>query len=449
MIRENRNNELICWLPGDEDERHACLPVIKRVMAENNRKQMPRLLLAKQLPPVNYPHIHAGAEDVIIVLLRDGRPDAGKIRQLMRNGIKDVYCWCGETAFYNYLSQTVQRHYEISVIIQSALVKNNLAGETPVWRKFLYRLVETALYSQGACLLTGESGSGKELAARLIHTLDTRKHKKDLVLVDCTTIVGDLSGSEFFGHEKGAYTNALNTREGAFALANNGTLFLDEIGDLPLPLQAELLRVVQEGTYKKIGSNTWQKTEFRLVSATHRQLADMTAAGSFRHDLYYRISDFEIKVPSLREHPDDIPLLAGYFLRQILNTEEPPVIDDHVMEFLVSRSYPGNIRELRQLMRRIALRHVPHSKITPGDIPEDEWRKLPAADDDDLKPAAQLFASCKHALLSGASLWDIKNKAMEEAIQAALDLSDGNKTLAAEKLGVTPRRLQQFMKNGK
>ena len=133
-------------------------------------------------------------------------------------------------------------------------------------------MIETILFSQAPILLIGESGTGKELISRLIHALDKRADKKKLVVVDCTTIVPELSGCELFGHERGSYTNAIQSREGAFALANNGTLFLDEIGELPMNLQAELLRVLQEGMYKKVGSNSWQKTSFRLVCATHRNL---------------------------------------------------------------------------------------------------------------------------------------------------------------------------------
>src|SRR5262249_683962 len=147
----------------------------------------------------------------------------------------------------------------------------------------------------------GESGTGKELIARLIHDLDSRPGKPPLVVVDCTTIVPGLSGSEFFGHERGAFTGAINTRDGAFALANGGTLFLDEIGELPQPMQAELLRVIQERKYKRVGSNAWQHTDFRLVSATNMDLESGVAKGAFRGDLYYRIAGWVCRTPPLRE----------------------------------------------------------------------------------------------------------------------------------------------------
>ena len=149
--------------------------------------------------------------------------------------------------------------------------------------------------------------------ARLIHRLDGRPGKKKLIVLDCATVVPSLSGSEFFGHEKGAFTGAAGPRDGAFALADGGTLFLDE-ARLPPNLQAELLRVIQEGMYKRVGSNTWRTTNFRLVSATNRDLVEDQEAGRFRLDLYYRIAAWQFRLPSLRERRDDIELLAQNFL---------------------------------------------------------------------------------------------------------------------------------------
>src|SRR5678816_4688946 len=139
-------------------------------------------------------------------------------------------------------------------------------------------------------LIAGESGTGKELVARLIHALDRREPKGPFVVLDCTTVSPELAGSEFFGHERGAFTTAVTAREGAFAMADGGTLFLDEVGELPLALQAELLRVIQERVYKRVGSNTWKQADFRLVCATNRDLAAEEAKGNFRLDLFHRIA---------------------------------------------------------------------------------------------------------------------------------------------------------------
>src|SRR4029450_8247587 len=160
-------------------------------------------------------------------------------------------------------------------------------------------------FSQVSVLIVGESGTGKELIARLIHDLDQRRDKGDFVVVDCTTIVPELSGSELFGHERGAFTGAVGTREGAFALADGGTLFLDEVGELPLPLQGQLLRVVQARMYKRVGGNHWHRTEFRLVCATNRDLAREVERDAFRSDFYYRIANWPCRLPPLGERRGD------------------------------------------------------------------------------------------------------------------------------------------------
>jgi transcriptional regulator with GAF, ATPase, and Fis domain len=216
-------------------------------------------------------------------------------------------------------------------------------------------------------LITGESGTGKELIARLIHTLDPRQNKRDLVVLDGASVVPELSGSEFFGHERGAFTGAVATREGAFALADGGTLFLDEAGELPMTLQAELLRVMQEGSYKRVGSNNWQRTDFRLVSATNRDLLAEEMRGCFRRDFYYRIAGWVCHLSPLRERPEDILPLARRFMEK-LRPGESYEFDDAAREYLLTRKYPGNVRDLRQLVTRIFYRHVGPGPITVGDI---------------------------------------------------------------------------------
>jgi transcriptional regulator with GAF, ATPase, and Fis domain len=233
-------------------------------------------------------------------------------------------------------------------------------------------IVEAALFIDNPVLVTGESGTGKELVARLIHTLDRRPQKGELIVLDCTTVVPTLSGSEFFGHERGAFTGAVNARDGAFGQADGGTLFLDEIGELPLTLQAELLRVIQEGTYKRVGSDTWRTTRFRLVSATNRPLADAMAAGTFRADLYHRIAAWTFELPPLRERPGDVSALARHFLSELRPGGDLPALDPAVERHLATRLYPGNVRELRLLMARIAARHVGPGPITLGDLPTAE-----------------------------------------------------------------------------
>lgn len=210
----------------------------------------------------------------------------------------------------------LERWREVDELLSSEAITRSLVGTGARWKRLLRQIVEVARFTRASILLTGESGTGKDFVAHIIHDLDNRSKKKDLTVLDCATVVPSLSGSEFFGHEKGAFTGAVGPRDGAFALANGGTLFLDEIGELPLNLQAELLRVIQEGTYKRVGSNTWHTTDFRLVSATNRDLAADQKAGRFRLDLYYRIAAWQFRLPPLRERREDIePLVRTLFAR--------------------------------------------------------------------------------------------------------------------------------------
>jgi transcriptional regulator with GAF, ATPase, and Fis domain len=388
-----------------------------------------------------------GERHVIIVIKNKDKKNAGKCWPILSEGIHDIFEWISEEDLIRYVESLAERNKKVNEILNSELVKKNLVGESLAWKKFLWNVIEVGMFSSSFVLMIGESGTGKELLSRLIHTVDSREKKKNLVLLDCATIVPELSGSEFFGHEKGSYTNAIQAREGVFALANEGTLFLDEVGDLPFQMQSELLRVIQEGTYKRVGSNTWNKTKFRLVCATNKQLHPSIGDVHFRHDLYFRLSDFEFLVPSLSERSEDIPLLAQHFLSEFFPEDDCPEFDDSVMEYLVNRTYAGNVRELKQLIRRIALKHVNHKKITIGEIPVQD---RPLDDQQNILKADSDFNTfLRKALLSGYDLREMKNKTMDEAIKVALEITNGDKQLAAQKLGVTLRALQLFWKKNR
>lgn len=272
---------------------------------------------------------------------------------------------------FDCIIEKFNRWRNIEIMMQAPAVTRNIIGGSGSLKKTLRSIIEVAAYSDNSVLIQGERGTGKELIARLIHEIDRKRANNNIVLVDCTTIRAELAGSEFFGHEKGAYTGADNHREGAFALANNGTLFLDEVGELPLDMQAELLRVIQEGTYKKLGSNIWKQTSFRLVCATNRDLLQECEKGTFRKDLYDRISIWKCFMPSLNERKEDIPNLVNFFLQKAFGGTLP-VIAENVMEYLVQRPYPGNIRELHNLVSRIGLLYIGKGPITLGDIPRQD-----------------------------------------------------------------------------
>jgi DNA-binding NtrC family response regulator len=229
-------------------------------------------------------------------------------------------------------------------------------------------------------------------------------------------------------------------REGAFALADNGTLFLDEVGDLPAGLQAQLLRVVQEGTYKRVGGNTWQQTNFRLVCATTKELPQEVAHGKFRADLYYRVASWTCRLPSLRERVEDILPLTRHFMRRLQADEEPPELDEPVRAYLLKREYPGNIRDLRQVVSRIMYRHVGPGPITVGDILDEERPPVELGLGDWRDTSFE--HAIRRALGMGIGLKEIGRAVTETAIRIAVGDEEGNLRRAAQKLGVTDRALQ-------
>jgi transcriptional regulator with GAF, ATPase, and Fis domain len=291
---------------------------------------------------------------------------------LLRAGAADVVSWSDPAGSARHVGERLRRWQTIDDLVTCRHVQEFLIGDSPAWQAVLRDAVEVARFTDAAVLITGESGTGKERVAQLIHELDPRPNKKRMVVLDCSTVVASLSGSEFFGHEKGAFTGAAGARAGAFELADGGTLFLDEVGELPVPLQAELLRVIQEGTFKRVGSNTWRKSAFRLVCATNRDLAAEQAKGTFRNDFYYRIAGCTLHLPSLRDRAEDILPLFRHFFRQVHPDREPPELEDAVRDLLVSRAYPGNVRDLRSLVLRIVHRYLGAGFVTVGDIPDRE-----------------------------------------------------------------------------
>lgn len=203
-------------------------------------------------------------------------------------------------------------------------------------------------------LITGESGTGKELLARHIHE-NSPRHQRPFVTVNCAALPRDLIESELFGHERGAFTGAVARRLGRFERAQYGTLLLDEIGELPLDLQAKLLRVLQEKEIERVGGMATIPVDVRIIAATNRDLAAMVDAGDFRDDLFYRLSVIPLRMPALRERPDDIPLLARYFVDKYADTPTSPTLGPLVLTRLIAHAWPGNVRELENVIHRAAL----------------------------------------------------------------------------------------------
>ncbi|HEX5674941.1 MAG TPA: sigma-54-dependent Fis family transcriptional regulator [Azonexus sp.] len=246
-----------------------------------------------------------------------------------------------------------------------------LIGRSPTFLAMMDMVARVAP-SDAAVLLQGESGTGKELVASAIHQL-SRRAEKPFVAVDCSGLAETLFESELFGHERGAFTGAVTRKMGLIEAASGGTLFLDEVGDIPLSIQVKLLRLLETGTFRRVGSTEVRQADIRIVSATHRPLADMVEAGSFRQDLFYRLNVFPIFLPPLRERRDDVVVLAYALLPRVSNGRKLGITDE-ALRWLRDYSFPGNVRELRNLLERacllsdsdeIDLRHLPAGAESP------------------------------------------------------------------------------------
>jgi formate hydrogenlyase transcriptional activator len=239
--------------------------------------------------------------------------------------------------------------------IRSELHFEDIVGNSELLRRVL-REVETVAPADSTVLIYGETGTGKELIARAVHNLSSRK-SNPFVRLNCAAIPKDLIESELFGHEKGAFTGAIIQRVGRFELANRGTIFLDEIGDIPLELQPKLLRVLQEREFERLGSSRTLRTDARLIAATNRDLKTMVEEQRFRSDLYYRLNVFPIRVPSLRERKEDIPLLVRHFVQEFSRRNDRVIdtIPSETMQALVRYHWPGNIRELQNVIERAVI----------------------------------------------------------------------------------------------
>jgi DNA-binding NtrC family response regulator len=273
-------------------------------------------------------------------------------------------------------------------------------------------------------LIEGESGTGKELAARAIHVWSGRDGP--FVPINCAAFSAELLESELFGHVKGAFTGALQTREGLFTYAHGGTLFLDEIGEMPLAMQAKLLRVIEQRTIRPVGSNRETPVDARIIAATNKHLPEMVREGRFREDLYYRLNVLSIRMPTLRERPEDVPVLAEYFSRTLaaeLRVPKPE-FDDAELARLRRYNWPGNVRELKNLIERSLLLGRQPSEVLRmnGDpIPHDtaDAERTPTLADVEMRHILAVLAQCQGNKSEAARRLDIGRKTLERKLQAA------------------------------
>lgn len=304
--------------------------------------------------------------------------------------------------------------------------KYQIIGESPVLQKVISDALKVA-NSKTTTLLVGESGTGKELLARLIHRAGPRKDKP-MIILNCAALPETLLEAELFGHEKGAFTGALTRKMGKFELADDGTIFLDEIGEMTPGMQAKMLRVLQEGLFYRVGGNTPISVDVRVISATNKNIGQEVSEGRFREDLYYRLNVVRIKLPSLRERKEDIPLLASYFLEEFTQetTSRTMKISDQALKKMIEYDWPGNVRELRNAMERAVVMGNGH-EILPGDLP---------------------ISSTKNTL-SGMTVGFTLKRALDEFkrefVTLNLESTGGNRSKAAKVMGIQRTYLSRLI----
>ncbi|MBW2146883.1 MAG: sigma-54-dependent Fis family transcriptional regulator [Deltaproteobacteria bacterium] len=312
-----------------------------------------------------------------------------------------------------------------------------IIGQSPPMMK-IYETIEKVADTPTTILLTGETGTGKELIAKALH-LRSSRHRGPFIHINCGAIPETLVESELFGHEKGAFTGAVSTKPGRFELANGGTLFLDEIGEISREMQVKLLHVLQEQSFERVGGLATIRVNVRLIAASNRDLYQGVKAGDFREDLFYRLNVMPIHVPPLRVRREDIPLLVDYFLQKFNNMLNRNVreMEDRAMEALISCPWPGNIRELENLVERLVV-------LASG--PVIRWEDLPAEVRGDKVPQVVRGIGEEEDLSLRKAVEQKTTEVERHLISRALSRFKGNITRAAEYLGVSRRGLQMKMR---
>jgi len=342
---------------------------------------------------------------------------------------------------YDYLTKPCQLT-ELCVLLQKALEKRQLNREnvhlkrlvkdvcgTPVMigngtaMNAVYKMIDKVATSDSIVLIQGESGTGKELVAQMIHQRSTRSNKP-FVVINCATLQEALLESELFGHVKGAFTGAVESRIGLFEVADGGTLFLDEIGDLAINTQAKFLRVAESGEIRRVGDNKVINVDTRIIAATHKDLATEAKSGKFREDLYFRLNVITLSLPPLRDRREDIPVLIGHFLDNFCKNRQKKILLPEAMTVMTQYNWPGNVRELKNTIERLVVMTEGNS-LSIEDLPEN------------IRMATSTTAEGTEVILSGVE---------KKHILKVLHEKQGNKTLAAEALGISLKTLYNKLK---
>jgi DNA-binding NtrC family response regulator len=379
-----------------------------------------------------------------MVILTAGFPSTGQIIEATQRGAHDVL-------------RKESLPFELRTVVESALQMREErrsagkpAAELPkndgrvkmigISRALqgVFKMVGRVARSDAPVLIAGESGTGKELVAKAVHEYSPRHHK-EMITINCGAIPENLLESELFGHEKGSFTGAIARRAGRFEQADGGTLFLDEIGDMPLSIQVKLLRVLQDGSFSRVGSNENLSTDVRIIAATHKNLTEEVAAGRFREDLYYRLNVVEIRIPALRERIEDIPLLAEFFLQRITRKNGMARIrlTAEAINLLQSHTWPGNVRELENTIAR-ACALATSNILLPADIP---LASIPG------KSPAMLSGALDQLINLAPTDEDLLHWASREIAGRMVERADGDLKEAALALQLSVAGLRSLLKN--
>ncbi len=402
------------------------------------QKEFDLVLLDNHLPDGKGYELHQQVQRLLpnaVSIMVTGIPELNQAISLTRNGL------------FDYLTKPIEVD-EFSACLDRALLRLNaveetrevgeLLGKSPAMRDVAAQLSQAAKHPAAAVLLTGESGAGKDLAARVLHRMTFPEAEAPLVSLNCAAVPADMFEAELFGAERGAYTGADKKRLGLVGAAEGGTLFLDEIGEVPLNLQAKLLRFLESREYRALGSTAVRHFKGRVVAATNKDLKAEVDAGRFREDLMYRIDVFTVRLPGLRDRKEDIPEIFEGILRQLAEKYERglPIIKPGDMERLQAYDYPGNVRELRNIIERSLLRTDPSSRWLTLD-PRIFSEKTPAA--------APASVPTEVSAPSGLSTLEAQEFSL---IRETLIKTHGGIRRAASSLGLTPqsllRRLQKW-----
>jgi DNA-binding NtrC family response regulator len=427
-ILRREGHEVLAATSGKEALDHLQEQGVDIILSDVKMPGMDGLALLRQVKSA-----HAGT----VMVMMSGHQDVAAAVEAMKEG---AYDYLVKPFGRDDVVRAVQKALTLRALLvenltlrrqmQDQFARAQIIGSSPAWRK-LCEVIEQIAPSRSTVLITGESGTGKELIAGLLHRLSPRA-EQPLIIMSAAALPATLLEAELFGYEKGAFTGALQRKPGRFELADGGTLFLDEIGEMPPEVQVKLLRVLQDGTFERLGGTRTLQVDVRLVAATNKDLAQEVEAQRFRLDLYYRLNVITLQLPPLRERREDIPLLVAHFLRKYAeqNRKAVTAIQQRALQYLQAYDWPGNVRELENVIERaVVLTQGP--TIGVAELPDHLQEHKPGlpANDQFILPASSTLADIERA-----------------AIAYALQKSGGNRQAAARELNIGVATLYRKLK---